>query len=45
MLSGVTEKVKSQLMKAHFDQVVGTDNICPHINVALKKAEELVESL
>ena len=45
VLSGVTEKVKSQLMKAHFDQVVGTDNICPHINVALKKAEELVESL
>ena len=45
VLSGVTEKVKSQLMKAHFDQVVGTDNICPHINVALKKAEELVERL
>ncbi|MCF0202684.1 MAG: sulfate permease [Bacteroidaceae bacterium] len=42
VLSGVTEKVQSQLEKAHFERVVGKDNICPHINIALKKAEEIV---
>lgn len=43
VLSGVTEKVKEQLLKAHFEQVVGSENICPHINVALEKAASYVK--
>ena len=38
ILSGVTEKVHSQLEKAHFYDKMNGDHICPHIDVALEKA-------
>ena len=43
VLSGVTEKVREQLLRAHFEQVVGSENICPHINIALEKAKEYIQ--
>ncbi len=42
ILSGVTEKVNSQLTKAGFCELVGTENICSHIDLALKRANEIV---
>ena len=44
VLSGVTPKVQAQLHKAKFDHLVGTDNICSHINIALERAKEIMES-
>lgn len=41
VLSGVTEKVHSQLDKAGFYDIVGQDNICSHIDIALDRAKEL----
>lgn len=40
ILSGVNDKVRDILLKNNFDKFLGIDNICPDINVALKKAEE-----
>ena len=42
ILSGVTEKVNSQLTKAGFCELVGNENICSHIELALKRANEIV---
>lgn len=42
VLSGVSEKVHSQLQKAHFYDLVGEQNICSHINIALERAREIV---
>lgn len=42
VLSGVTEKVHSQLKKADFYSVVGEDNICSHIDLALERAKEIM---
>ena len=42
ILSGVTEKVNSQLTKAGFCELDGTENICSHIDLALKRANEIV---
>ena len=42
ILSGVTEKVNSQLTKAGFCELVGNENICSHIDLALKRANEIV---
>ena len=42
VLSGVNEKVQAVLHKAKFDEMVGADNICSHINIALQRAEQLV---
>lgn len=44
VLSGVTEKVHSQLNKAGFYDVVGQDNICSHIDIALDRAKEIINS-
>lgn len=41
VLSGVTEKVHSQLNKAGFYDIVGQDNICSHIDIALDRAKEI----
>ncbi len=42
VLSGVNEKVQAVLHKAKFDELVGSDNICSHINIALDRARQLV---
>ena len=42
ILSGVTPKVHSQLEKAHFYDKMNPDHICPHIDVALQKAREVL---
>jgi len=42
VLSGVNERVQAVLHKARFDELVGTDNICSHINLALERASQLV---
>ena len=42
ILSGVTEKVNSQLTKAGFCELVGNENICSHIDLALERANEIV---
>lgn len=44
VLSGVTEKVHSQLDKAGFYDIVGQDNICSHIDVALDRAKEIINA-
>ena len=41
MLSGVNEKVQAVLHKAGFDQMLGEENICSHIDLALARASEL----
>ena len=44
VLSGVNEKVHQVLEKTGFlYNLVGKDNICPNINVALERAKEIVE--
>lgn len=42
VLSGVNEKVHKVLEKSGFYELLGEDNICPNINVALEKARALV---
>ncbi|MBE6284570.1 MAG: sulfate permease [Mediterranea massiliensis] len=42
VLSGVNEKVHKVLEKSGFYELLGKDNICPNINVALERAKELV---
>lgn len=41
VLSGVQPKVEAQLHKAHFDRLIGQQNICPHIDIALGRAREI----
>ena len=42
VLSGVNEKVQAVLHKAGFDTMLGADNICSHINLALERAKQLL---
>ena len=42
VLSGVNENVKAVLHKAGFDQMLGEENICSHINIALERAKSLI---
>ena len=42
VLSGVNPQVMKVLENAGMDDVVGKENICSHINVALKRAEEIL---
>jgi len=42
VLSGVNPTVQQTLHKARFDELVGTDNICSHINLALERANQLL---
>ena len=42
VLSGVNEKVQAVLHKAGFDAMLGEQNICSHINIALDRARLLV---
>ena len=41
VLSGVNPKVMKVLTKAGFDQLIGKENICSHITIALERAREL----
>ena len=43
VLSGVNEKVHKVLERAGFYQLLGQENICPNINVALERAKELLD--
>ena len=45
VLSGVNVHVRATLEKAGFISMLGEDNVCPHINKALERAEFLVSSL
>ena len=42
VLSGVNPKVQAVLHRAGFDAMLGQDNICSHINVALERAGQLL---
>ena len=42
VLSGVNPNVMRVLEKAGMDEIVGKENICSHISLALKRAEEIV---
>ncbi|MBO5584322.1 MAG: sulfate permease [Prevotella sp.] len=41
VLSGVNPKVEAVLRKNHVDKLLGSDNICNHIDLALARAREL----
>ena len=41
MLSGVNPKVMEVLTKAGFDKLIGKENICSHITIALERAREI----
>ncbi len=43
ILSGVNEKVHNVLEKAGFYELLGKENICPNINVALERAKSLIK--
>ena len=43
VLSGVNEKVHQILEKSGFNELLGKENICPNINVALEKAKGIIE--
>jgi SulP family sulfate permease len=42
VLSGVNPKVDAVLRRNNFEQLLGTDNICNHIDLALARAREIV---
>ena len=42
ILSGVNEKVHAVLEKSGFNDLLGKENICSHINIALYRAKELL---
>jgi SulP family sulfate permease len=43
ILSGVNGDVRATLKKADFDELLGNDNICSHINEALEKAGRVID--
>ena len=43
VLSGVNEKVHKVLEKSGFYTLLGEENICPNINIALERAKEIVK--
>lgn len=44
VLSGVNEKVHLVLERSGFNQLLGAENICPNVNSALERAEEIIRS-
>ena len=44
VLSGVNPKVEAVLVKNGFIELLGRENICNHIDIALARASEIVES-
>ena len=43
ILSGVNEKVHKVLEKSGFYELLGKENICPNIYVALDRAKEVMQ--
>ncbi|KAA6319297.1 sulfate permease SulP family, partial [termite gut metagenome] len=43
ILSGVNEKVHNTLVQSKFYELLGKENICPNINVALERAKEIID--
>ena len=43
VLSGVNEKVHKVLVKSGFYELLGEENICPNINVALERAKMIIQ--
>ncbi|KAA6346779.1 sulfate permease SulP family [termite gut metagenome] len=43
ILSGVNKKVHDALVQSDFYRLLGKENICPNINVALERAKEVIE--
>ena len=43
VLSGVNPKVEGVLKRNHFERIVGEQNICNHIDLALSRANEIVK--
>lgn len=41
ILSGVSDKVREVLMRNGFEELLGTDNICANINIAIERAKEI----
>lgn len=44
ILSGVNPTVQTVLHKAGFDAMLGEENICSHINIALERAKQLMSA-
>ena len=42
VLSGVNEKVETVLKRNNFQRIIGEENICNHIDLALERAKEIV---
>ena len=42
VLSGVNPQVQTVLHRAGFDQMLGQENICSHVNLALDRARQLI---
>ncbi len=45
VLSGVNDKVLGVLTKAGFDELIGKENICSHITIALERARVLASEI
>ena len=43
ILSGVNANVHKVLEKSGFYELLGKENICPNINVALDRAKKIIE--
>lgn len=43
VLSGVSDNVRAVLEHSGFGEIVGKENICSHINIALARAKEIME--
>lgn len=44
ILSGVRPNVRIELEKAHFPQLIGEENICDNITIAVKRANDILNS-
>ena len=42
VLSGVNPKVESVLKRNHFNELLGEENICNHIDLALSRAQQII---
>ena len=43
VLSGVNPKVEAVLKRNNFNKLLGEENICNHIDLALQRAREIVK--
>jgi SulP family sulfate permease len=43
VLSGVNEKVEAVLKRNNFQTLLGNENICNHIDLALARANEIIK--